>query len=87
PQVHAAPQDSDMQPRDGAHNSQSPFVQRDATPRNTDGQPDPLRTSVDSMGGRGRRGGGGGGSRSSRTGGGGGFGPRGAANPTRTFGR
>jgi len=46
-------------PRDGAHNSASPFVQRDATPRrSSDGQPDPLRTSVDSMGGRGRRSGG-----------------------------
>jgi ATP-dependent RNA helicase RhlE len=85
PQVHAARQDSDLQPRDGAHNSASPFVQRDATPRNIDGQPDPLRTSVDSMGGRGRRGGNGGG-RSNRTGGGG-FGPRGPGNPARTFGR
>jgi ATP-dependent RNA helicase RhlE len=75
----------DFQPRDGAHNSASPFVQRDATPRNTDGQPDPLRTSVDSMGGRGRRGGNGGG-RSNRSGGGG-FGPRGPGNPARTFGR
>jgi ATP-dependent RNA helicase RhlE len=53
------PHDGEAQPRNGAHNSSSPFVQRDATPRNTDGQPDPLRTSVDSMGGRGRRGGGG----------------------------
>ena len=90
PQVHATHQDSDMQPRDGAHNSSSPFVQRDATPRNTDGQPDPLRTSVDSMGGRGRRGGngggGGGGGRSNRSAGGG-FGPRGPGNPARTFGR
>jgi ATP-dependent RNA helicase RhlE len=75
----------DAQPRDGAHNSASPFVQRDAPVRHTDGQPDPLRTSVDSMGGRGRRGGGGGG-RSGR-GGGGGFGPRGPGNPTRSFGR
>ncbi|MFC5605548.1 DEAD/DEAH box helicase [Variovorax soli] len=38
------------------------------------GQPDPLRTSVDSMGGRGRRGGGGGGNRGGRSGGGGGYG-------------
>jgi ATP-dependent RNA helicase RhlE len=76
--------DAEAQPRDGAHNIASPFVQRDPTPRNTDGQPDPLRTSVDSMGGRGRRGNGGG--RSNRTGGGG-YGPRGAANPSRTFGR
>jgi ATP-dependent RNA helicase RhlE len=73
----------DTQPRDGAHNSASPFVQRDAPVRHTDGQPDPLRTSVDSMGGRGRRGGGGG--RSNRTGGGGGYG-RGPGNPARTFG-
>ena len=84
-QTHAPRQDNELQPRDGAHNSQSPFVQRDATPRNTDGQPDPLRTSVDSMGGRGRRGGNGGGGRSNRSGGG--FGPRGPGNPARTFGR
>jgi ATP-dependent RNA helicase RhlE len=76
--------DAEAQPRDGAHNIASPFVQRDPTPRNTDGQPDPLRTSVDSMGGRGRRGNGGG--RSNRAGGGG-YGPRGAANPAGTFGR
>jgi ATP-dependent RNA helicase RhlE len=74
--------DYEDQPRDGAHNIASPFVQRDATPRHTDGQPDPLRTSVDSMGGRGRRGGGGG--RPNR--GGGGFGPRGG-NPARGYGR
>ncbi len=72
--------DFEDQPRDGAHNSASPFVQRDATPRHSDGQPDPLRTSVDSMGGRGRRGNGGG--RSGRPGG---FGPRG--NSPRNFGR
>src|SRR5512140_602421 len=77
--------DIEDQPRDGAHNIASPFVQRDAPVRHTDGQPDPLRTSVDSMGGRGRRGNGGGG-RSNRTGGGG-FGPRGPANPSRNFGR
>jgi ATP-dependent RNA helicase RhlE len=75
--------DLDDQPRDGAHNISSPFVQRDAPVRHTDGQPDPLRTSVDSMGGRGRRGNGGG--RSNRTGGGG-FGPRGAGQAARTFG-
>jgi ATP-dependent RNA helicase RhlE len=89
-QIHAPRQDSEMQPRDGAHNSASPFVQRDATPRNTDGQPDPLRTSVDSMGGRGRRGngnGGGNGAGRSNRSGGGGFGPRGPGNPARTFGR
>jgi ATP-dependent RNA helicase RhlE len=77
-------QDLEAQPRDGAHNIASPFVQRDPTPRNTDGQPDPLRTSVDSMGGRGRRGNGGG--RSNRAGGGG-YGARGPGNPSRTFGR
>jgi ATP-dependent RNA helicase RhlE len=74
----------DAQPRDGAHNSSSPFVQRDAAPEHTDGQPNPLRTSVDSMGGRGRRGNGG--SRSNR-GAGGGFGPGGPRNPARSFGR
>jgi len=73
---YAARNGDDMQPRDGAHNSSSPFVQRDAAPVHTDGQPNPLRTSVDSMGGR--RGNGG---RSNR---GGGYGPR---NPARTFGR
>ena len=83
---HSPRHGDDAQPRDGAHNIASPFVQRDAPVRHTDGQPDPLRTSVDSMGGRGRRGGGGGGGRSNR-GGGGGFGPRGPGNPTRTFGR
>jgi ATP-dependent RNA helicase RhlE len=84
---HSPRHADDAQPRDGAHNIASPFVQRDAPVRHTDGQPDPLRTSVDSMGGRGRRGGGGGGGgRSNRTGGGG-FGPRGPGNPTRTFGR
>ncbi len=78
--------DLEDQPRDGAHNISSPFVQRDAPPRHTDGQPDPLRTSVDSMGGRGRRGNGGG--RSNRGGGGGGgFGSRGPGNPARNFGR
>ncbi|MCM2252210.1 MAG: RNA helicase, partial [Ramlibacter sp.] len=76
--------DGEAQPRDGAHNSASPFVQRDpSTPRTHNGQPDPLRTSVDSMAGRGRRGNGG---RPNRAGGGG-YGPRGAANPARTFGR
>ncbi|WP_048441913.1 DEAD/DEAH box helicase [Caenimonas sp. SL110] len=82
--------DLEDQPRDGAHNISSPFVQRDATVKHTDGQPDPLRTSVDSMGGRGRRGGGGGGGggggRSNRSGGGG-YGARGPGNPARTFGR
>jgi ATP-dependent RNA helicase RhlE len=77
--------DDEQQPREGAHNSRSPFVVRDVVQRSTDGQPDPLRTSVDSMAKNGRRGGGGGG-RQNR-GGGGGFGPRGPGNPARTFGR
>ncbi len=66
------------------------------------GQPDPMRTSIDSMagGGRGGGGGGGGGGRSGGGGGGGigavaarnrsgggGFGPRGPGNPGRSFGR
>src|SRR6185436_15647221 len=64
--------EGDDQPRLGAHNSASPFVIRDAVQRSTDGQPDPLRTSVDIMANKnGRRGGG----RPNRTGGGG-VGPR-----------
>jgi ATP-dependent RNA helicase RhlE len=58
------------------------------------GQPDPLRTSVDSMAGSGRRGGGGGfgggarGGNRTGGGGGGGFAPRGpGGNPPRSFGR
>ncbi|MGE4239316.1 DEAD/DEAH box helicase [Ramlibacter sp.] len=48
------------QPRDGAHESRSPFVVREPIQRSTDGQPDPLRTSVDLMSrGRGNRFGGG----------------------------
>ena len=78
--------DEDTQPREGAHNSRSPFVVREPVQRSTDGQPDPLRTSVDSMSKGGRRGGGGGGGRSNRTGGGG-YGARGPGNPARTFGR
>ena len=67
--------EGDAQPRMGAHNPGNPFVQRDPNPvRQTDGQPDPLRTSVDSMGGRGRRSGGGGGNRGFGGGGGGGGG-------------
>jgi ATP-dependent RNA helicase RhlE len=53
----------EAQPRDGAHNSASPFVVREPVQRHTDGQPDPLRTSVDSMAKSGRRNGGGGGGR------------------------
>ena len=78
--------DEERQPREGAHNSRSPFVIRDVAHNGSnDGQPDPLRTSVDSMAKNGRRGGGGGG-RSNRSGGGG-FGARGPGNPARTFGR
>lgn len=82
------PDGEEQQPRDGAHNSRSPFVVRDPVQRSTDGQPDPLRTSVDSMAKSGRRGGGGGGGggRSNRSGGGG-YGARGPGNPARTFGR
>ena len=44
--------DEDFQPRLGAHQPASPFVHREPAPvRSNDGQPDPLRTSVDSMGG------------------------------------
>jgi ATP-dependent RNA helicase RhlE len=74
--------DEERQPREGAHNSRSPFVVREPAQRQTDGQPDPLRTSVDSMAKSGRRGGG----RPNRTGGGG-VGPRGPGNPARSFGR
>jgi ATP-dependent RNA helicase RhlE len=77
------PRDEERQPREGAHNSRSPFVVREPVQRSTDGQPDPLRTSVDSMARNGRRGGG----RPNRGGGGGGFGARGPGNPSRTFGR
>ena len=57
---------------------------------NAGGQPDPLRTSVDSMAGSGRRGGGGfgGGNRGGNRSGGGGFAPRGpGGNTPRSFGR
>jgi ATP-dependent RNA helicase RhlE len=83
------PDGEEQQPRDGAHNSRSPFVVRDPVQRSTDGQPDPLRTSVDSMAKSGRRGGGGGGGgggRSNRSGGGG-YGARGSGNPPRSFSR
>jgi ATP-dependent RNA helicase RhlE len=82
------PRDTEeRQPREGAHNSRSPFVVREVVQRSTDGQPDPLRTSVDSMARNGRRGGGGGGGgRSNRTGGGG-YGARGPGNPARSSGR
>ncbi|MEY2801278.1 MAG: putative ATP-dependent helicase [Pseudomonadota bacterium] len=71
---HQRFEDGEVQPRMGAHQSGGPFVLREAAPRKGggDGQPDPLRTSVDSMGGRGRRGGGGGGGGGRGFGGGGG---------------
>ncbi|HEY1103865.1 MAG TPA: DEAD/DEAH box helicase [Burkholderiaceae bacterium] len=50
-------------------------------------QPDPLRTSIDSMAERGRRGGGGGRPGGGRSGGGGGFGGGRPGNPTRSYGR
>jgi ATP-dependent RNA helicase RhlE len=76
-------------PRANAHTSNSPFVQRDAPMHrgNGDGQPDPLRTSVDSMGGRGRRGGGGGGGGGRGRNGGGGGGYGGQRGQSRSFGR
>ena len=75
PPQHQRFEDGEVQPRMGAHQSGSPFVLREAAPVRKgggDGQPDPLRTSVDSMGGRGRRGGGGGGGGRGFGGGGGG---------------
>ncbi|MES2936573.1 MAG: DEAD/DEAH box helicase [Pseudomonadota bacterium] len=83
--------DDDTQPRQGAHESRSPFVVRDVAQRHTDGQPDPLRTSVETLS-RGRRGGGGGGGGGGRGGsrsgggGGGGYGGRSGA-PAKTYGR
>ena len=53
------------------------------------GQPDPMRTSIDSLANRGRGGGGGGrgpGGGQNRSGGGG-YGPRGSGNPPRSFSR
>ncbi|NML44910.1 DEAD/DEAH box helicase [Ramlibacter sp. G-1-2-2] len=62
PQQRPPREDVERQPREGAHHNKSPFVVRDAAAqRQSDGQPDPLRTSVDSMSRGGRRGGGGGG--------------------------
>ncbi|HZY17940.1 MAG TPA: DEAD/DEAH box helicase [Ramlibacter sp.] len=50
------------------------------------GQPDPMRTSIDSMGSGGRRGGGNGNRRGGGSGGGGGYGARGG-NANRSYGR
>jgi ATP-dependent RNA helicase RhlE len=89
----------DFQPRNIRHDAGrnvtgfSSNNQGNTNPRggNAGGQPDPLRTSVDSMAGSGRRGGGGGGFGGNRGGnrsGGGGFAPRGlGGNPPRSFGR
>ena len=93
----------DFQPRNIRHdagrnvtgfsaNNQDTHNQRGG---NAGGQPDPLRTSVDSMAGSGRRGGGNGGggggfggNRGGNRSGGGGFAPRGpGGNPPRSFGR
>ena len=88
PPQHQRFEDGEAQPRMGAHQSGSPFVLRDAAPvRKGDGQPDPLRTSVDSMGGRGRRGGGGGGGGGGRGFGGGGGGGGGRSGGSRNWGR
>ncbi|MDR2326821.1 MAG: DEAD/DEAH box helicase [Acidovorax sp.] len=69
----------DQPPRANAHLGTHVGVIRNAAPRGNGGgnggQPDPMRTSVDSMADRGRRGGfGGGGNRRGGNGGGGGFG-------------
>ncbi len=74
--------DDEFQPRAGAHQNRSPFVLREAPvqPGELGGQPNPLRTSVDSMADRARRNGGGGGGggggsfRRGKPGGGGGSG-------------
>jgi ATP-dependent RNA helicase RhlE len=86
----------DFQPRNIRHDAgrnvtgYSANNQGNRNPRgsNTGGQPDPLRTSVDSMAGSGRRGGGFGGNRGGNRSSGGGFTPRGpGGNPPRSFGR
>jgi ATP-dependent RNA helicase RhlE len=91
----------DFQPRNIRHDAGrnvTGFSSNNQGQRNSaGGQPDPLRTSVDSMAGSGRRGGGGGnggggggfgGNRGGNRSGGGGFAPRGpSGNPPRSFGR
>jgi ATP-dependent RNA helicase RhlE len=87
----------DFQPRNIRHDAGrnvTGFSSNNQGQRNSaGGQPDPLRTSVDSMAGSGRRGGGnnGGGGFGGNRGGnrsGGGFAPRGpGGNPPRSFGR
>jgi ATP-dependent RNA helicase RhlE len=90
----------DFQPRNIRHDAGrnvTGFSSNNQGQRNSaGGQPDPLRTSVDSMAGSGRRGGTGGngggggfgGNRGGNRSGGGGFAPRGpGGNPPRSFGR
>ncbi|MEY4537176.1 MAG: hypothetical protein RL171_1327 [Pseudomonadota bacterium] len=88
----------DFQPRNIRHDAGrnvTGFSSNNQGQRNSaGGQPDPLRTSVDSMAGSGRRGGGNnggggfGGNRGGNRSGGGGFAPRGpGGNPPRSFGR
>ena len=92
----------DFQPRNIRHDAGrnvTGYSANNQAQRNSGGQPDPLRTSVDSMAGSGRRGGGNGGGGfggnrgGNRTGGGGGggFPPRNqggpGGNPPRSFGR
>jgi ATP-dependent RNA helicase RhlE len=88
----------DFQPRNIRHDAGrnvTGFSSNNQGQRNSaGGQPDPLRTSVDSMAGSGRRGGGNnggggfGGNRGGNRSGSGGFAPRGpGGNPPRSFGR
>ncbi|MEQ1536386.1 MAG: DEAD/DEAH box helicase [Burkholderiaceae bacterium] len=88
----------DFQPRNIRHDAGrnvTGFSSNNQGQRNSaGGQPDPLRTSVDSMAGSGRRGGGNnggggfGGNRGGNRSAGGGFAPRGpGGNPPRSFGR
>jgi ATP-dependent RNA helicase RhlE len=67
--------------RTNLHNRRNENV---VPPNNNGGQPDPMRTSIDSMAGSGRRGGGG---RGPNRSGGGGYGARGPGNSSRTSGR
>ncbi|MCU0924920.1 MAG: DEAD/DEAH box helicase [Hydrogenophaga sp.] len=81
---------SERQPGPNAHLGSLRIREPRARAAAPGGQPDPLRTSIDSIGGRGRGNGGGGGNRGGRGGPGRGDGPRGGgpADPLRTsFGR
>ena len=87
PHGHSPRHGDDAQPRDGAHNSASPFVQRDATRETYRWTTRPACAPASTAwAGADAAAAGGGGGRSNR-GGGGGFGPRGPGNPARTFGR